>query len=213
MHRPLLLASLSAILMLSPAHVARAGDVTCNIVQYPSLQNGYTLSGSITTDGHFGPISATDITAWSYTITQGSSPITTETSTNLGAYLDLVALTASPHQLIVPAAAPAELTGTALANSDDLHSLVFRDDYGLSSAPPFWAYTASTNYLSEPGNLWNSLSSAPPASPWVIAQTAVPEPASLTLALLGGACVAVVEWTRRRRPRPTSPQASPTAHS
>ena len=83
-------------------------------------------------------------------------------------------------------------------------------------------YVADDNALINSGNLWqatNANSNAPGISlgglnPWIIATTAaIPEPGSLTLALLGTACLAVGEWTRRRRWAASSIQASPTAHS
>ena len=35
-------------------HESTAGSVTYNIVDHPSLENGYALSGTITTDGKRG---------------------------------------------------------------------------------------------------------------------------------------------------------------
>ena len=52
-------------------------------------------------------------------------------------------------------------------------------------------------------------------STWVIALAGatVPEPGSLTLALLGGACLAVVQRAKRRRRVAGIPLAIPPAHS
>jgi len=59
---------LFTLLTLPPA--VMAGSTTYNIVNYPDLQNGWTLSGTITTDGTIGPIGSSDITSWTWTVTE-----------------------------------------------------------------------------------------------------------------------------------------------
>jgi hypothetical protein len=47
-----------------------ADPITYNLVDYSSLENGWTLSGTITTDGTIGALAASDITSWTFTITK-----------------------------------------------------------------------------------------------------------------------------------------------
>jgi hypothetical protein len=55
-------------LMALGQHEARA-EITYAIQDYPALQNGYTIEGSITTDGSIGTLSTTDfIKDWSISI-------------------------------------------------------------------------------------------------------------------------------------------------
>jgi hypothetical protein len=77
---------------------ARAADTTYNFVSYPSLQNGYTLSGTIITNGTFGPLTGADVVSWTWTITDGVN-----TDSQSGANLDpgTVGLEATPTQLLV----------------------------------------------------------------------------------------------------------------
>ena len=60
-----------------------AQSVTYNFVSYEHFQNGYTLSGAITTDGTLGPIQGTNVTAWTWTITNG-----VHTDTQSGTHLE-----------------------------------------------------------------------------------------------------------------------------
>jgi hypothetical protein len=89
-----------AVLGLSPR--ARA-DETYDIKNYPSLQNGYTLQGTITTDGKTGPITTADFTGESFQIYNSSGMVVyseTTGSLNLVESSDLVA-TASGLELSV----------------------------------------------------------------------------------------------------------------
>jgi hypothetical protein len=61
--------SLATWLMLAlPAHA----DPLYQLNNYPALQNGWTLTGSITTDGTIGTLTTADIVAWQWTVTQGN---------------------------------------------------------------------------------------------------------------------------------------------
>jgi len=52
------------------------GDlITYEMVNYPTLQNGYTVSGFITTDGATGGIVATNIPNWNIAVTRSGLPI------------------------------------------------------------------------------------------------------------------------------------------
>ena len=69
--------------LLSLPSAVLAGT-TYNIQNYPLDQNGWTLTGTITTDGTQGHLSRPpDITSWTWTITKGANTYTT-TSTATG---------------------------------------------------------------------------------------------------------------------------------
>ena len=55
--------------------VARAQDITYDLVDYPADENGYSLSGFITTDGSMGSLSSSDLVSWSYEIYSGTSSL------------------------------------------------------------------------------------------------------------------------------------------
>ena len=63
----------AALLAVCGASALQAGAVVYNIVDYPGLENGWTVSGTITTDGTIGTLSASNITAWSWTLTNGGT--------------------------------------------------------------------------------------------------------------------------------------------
>ena len=63
----------AALLAVCGASALQAGAVVYNIVNYPGLENGWTVSGTITTDGTIGTLSASDITAWSWSLTDGAT--------------------------------------------------------------------------------------------------------------------------------------------
>ena len=56
------------------ASIVRAGSITYSLIDYGNYhENGYTLHGSITTDGKMGQLSPTDITAWNISLEQAGS--------------------------------------------------------------------------------------------------------------------------------------------
>ena len=74
MHRfTLQVAMLLTLLTLPPAVLANASHITYSILNSPELQNGWTLSGTITTDGTIGQIQGSNILSWTWTwITSGA---------------------------------------------------------------------------------------------------------------------------------------------
>ena len=66
---PLAAAALLAVCLPQASRASMIYD----IVDYPGLENGWTVSGTITTDGTIGTLSASNITAWSWTLTNGGT--------------------------------------------------------------------------------------------------------------------------------------------
>ena len=60
--------TLFTLLTLPPAVLA--GSITYDLEINPYLTNGWTLSGTITTDGALGPLQSPDILSWSWTATK-----------------------------------------------------------------------------------------------------------------------------------------------
>jgi len=218
-HRPgpLLLASLSLVLTFchSPA---RGSSITYNLQSYLPLQNGYTLSGTITTDGTIGTLTSSDITAWSFEFTLGSASSGFASGpSSSSAYV--TGLIATDSALILPQPSGGGSVDDLELSALSQYALVYWSRHGTNSPGVSGdLYVADDDALINSGNLWeasNANSNAPGISlgginPWIIATTAaVPEPGSLTLALLGTLCLAVGEWTRRRRRAASSVQASP----
>ena len=78
---------LTASLGLAAAPGAWAAAITYNLVNYPLLQAGATLTGTITTDGStgLGLSGGTIIQSWQITVTGGSHPFSVS-STDSGAW-------------------------------------------------------------------------------------------------------------------------------
>ncbi|MGO9923499.1 MAG: PEP-CTERM sorting domain-containing protein [Isosphaeraceae bacterium] len=208
MNRILLLALLSLVLTFCPAADLMSASITYNLQSYPTQQSGLTLSGTITTDGAIGTsLSSADITNWDIIISGAAGyPLTTaNSSANLLGGFTTTALGQ------IEFAKPTTNTNTGIV-FESVTTLAFIE----------WVRSPSSNGdLYEAGagtgsSLWETPNpgTALGGDPWVIAQAqSVPEPGSLTLALLGSACLAVVHWTRRCSRAVCRPQASSTAHS
>jgi hypothetical protein len=179
--RPGLRALLLAGFALVSPHV-NADSITYAVDNYPSLQNLYTVSGTITTNGATGTgLPFSDITSWNITITSGSSTIETFTNThssNNGANFD-----ATPTTLTVTPSTGVDVI-VFLSNSP----YGFIEWFGAGIAPFYEARNPEGTYI------WSSPydpQSQPVAS-------AVPEPSSAILAVLGA--VAVVAYGVSRHP-------------
>jgi hypothetical protein len=62
--------------LLTLPQAVMAGSVTYNLVSYPDLQNGWTLSGTIATEGTTaGTIQPPNITSWSWSILNDGTTI------------------------------------------------------------------------------------------------------------------------------------------
>jgi hypothetical protein len=167
-----IVSAIVALLLVAAIGQASAGPITYDLVNYPAYQNGYTLSGSITTDGATGTLAASDITAWSVTISLGSSS-ETFSSGDSGASLNIqdTVLATNSEIYLQPDTGPntagiLEVTGSSTAmGADDL----LWDSFG--------EYRGITN-----GGGTLAWETGPPVNGnWTIATASVPEPSSLIL--------------------------------
>jgi len=164
-----------------------SADITYAFDNYPSLQGGYTLAGTITTDGTQGFINSGNIISWYVDITGPTS--LTISSTDTGTLGEtFVYVSASPTELTLPFGTDMGLSG----NSSGF--IEWWNQPGIGNQ----FYTANPWYASA---LWNS-----DAPPLVIA-TAVPVPEPSSLFIVGMAVVCGVygivhKRQLQRRPGP-----------
>jgi hypothetical protein len=219
MHRTALLATLSLALVTGIAPASDGASITYNIQNYASLQNGYTLSGTITTDGNLGTLTGFDITAWSYTVTLGSTVVDNETSLTPEAFAAARNLMATATSLTLTPAPPTNGTmqfeNFIVLGINEPHAssqLVWsRVGTGTIGQPAIDTYQEQVTFTTL---IWNSTAQVPPGltlgseASWLIATLSVPEPGTLTLALLGIPCIAAGLWARRRFSRSHDDTAS-----
>jgi hypothetical protein len=181
-----------------------ADPITYNFVNYSTLESGYTLSGTITTDGNIGTIGNGDIKSWTFTVTDGETTYTVS-STDAGASKGLDSGSVQASATALTMAVPA----SGVQNSLDLHAngeptlqYVRANNYaGFDTEDAFAFDDASYNTVWQnqtPGS--NGLTLGTNAV-WTIATatpSAVPEPSSLVMCGLGGVGVALAAWRRRR---------------
>jgi hypothetical protein len=74
MKRLILAAMVLWTIIAIPAR-SEADLITYQLNNYPAYQNGWLLSGYITTDGTIGTITAADIVSWQWTVTQGATSL------------------------------------------------------------------------------------------------------------------------------------------
>ena len=182
---------LFTLLTLPPAVMA---DRMYELQSVPT--DGWTLSGTITTDGTIGTIQATNILSWTWMITNGVSSFTVS-STDPGAVVAISGLDLRPG-----AAAGITSTGAAL--------LVPGGNWISLSNPDarLWYYNNIDQWhwqLTLPGvrsgdEVWVSTGYGPPTAEIPSATIAVvPEPSPLYIVGFGAVCVYVMGHKRRER--------------
>jgi len=187
--------SFALALVLAATGGAKASS-TYNIVNDPLDQNGYTLSGTITTDGTLGVLTNANITAWSYTVSGGPGGFTVDNNSGPGAVATLRGVvTATSTEILVGDPQQQFFSSLGLGdNADTIGSIV-------------WASTGGNLYQGfsdVSGILWNAQPPAgfPADAPWVVATTgasSVPEPVSLVLACMAGVGCTALGLARKRR--------------
>ena len=89
-----------ACAVVAGATPSAVAEIVYTMTDAPTIQNGWTLSGTITVAGVGTGLSSTDITSWMYTVTDGSSSYTYSSSDGGG--LNTAGLLATSTELIVP---------------------------------------------------------------------------------------------------------------
>jgi hypothetical protein len=195
-----LLASLGlTALVLALSAPAQAHDIVYNMQSYPSQQNNYVITGTLTTDGTIGALLPEDILGYAITISQTGHPTTTINGTSADISL-LNLLVATTSEIIVPN--PDGVVNTVNSPTFmDAASSAFIDWCIRNMNPiPFDSYFAKD----ASGNLlWNveqpNIPLPTPGGDFIIAVAAVPEPSTLAMMLFGIAGLGLVGYYRRQQ--------------
>jgi hypothetical protein len=154
------------------------------LVDYPGVQNGHTLSGTIMTDGTIGSLNTANITAWDFTIT-GPNPMANSSATS-DALVITNTLIASESQIVLNPGSGLVLGNLPIPRLRYDWTSIARFDYEAfdvvgDPASRAWIYSEDSR-----------------DEPWVIAraQQVIPEPGSLLIWL--AVCGCVVANFRRR---------------
>ncbi len=195
------LTALTALIGFSS--IGHSGTITYAIQNYPDDQGGYNVSGSITTDGTIGNLTASNVLFWTWTITSPNGSVETHSSNEPFAFLQSQGVVASSSEITIgtdpaipggysngfemsyfpPVGASGSFTLAYVREGDDSSS--FNHYFGGNYISPDW------------------LSSNPSmggTDPWVIA-SAVPEPSSIALMGFAAAFGLVLRSTRKQELR------------
>jgi hypothetical protein len=155
---------------------AHAGSVMYAVVNYPEFQNGYTVSGTITTTTmNF----ATEITSWDITITHGTTTIANFNPT-VGKNASQ-AFAVSPISITVPTVGDS----VAFENNNNTDLIVWG---AQKTVVEYFAFVS-------PNSLWSSFLS-PVTTP---VATVVPEPSTAAIAMSGAVTGIAIALGRKRR--------------
>lgn len=183
MKRASLVAFLSLVLSLFPTAALQAGLITYDLNNYSSLQNGWTLSGTITTDGTFVDVG---IVSWQFTVSNG---VTSFSASSSQGYAQAVGVTATPTQLLLSAPNGFTYNQLILVGTPGLTSFLTYDRDNTGQNPEVDIYQQFDYGTPAWQNLSTGSTGLPlGGDPWVIATAepvATPEPASMTLLLTG----------------------------
>jgi hypothetical protein len=147
-----------------------SASIQYDFVDYPAYENGYTLAGSLTTDGTTGAITSNDILNWSFTISQGTTQLYSLSSSSGGSLLltsNYVYEDSTHIYLSQTSPSPSDLLFFNISGDTPLAYLnensVLTYEGAVPSSTPYWSY------------------STPFTEPFTIAEaetplTAVPEP-------------------------------------
>jgi hypothetical protein len=197
-------ALISLIVISGPAMPASADFALYSVQSYPAYQTSqgqtYTVAALIETDGNTGVLAASDIVFYSYQIFLGSTVVASGNSSIFFAPAGS-GFVASGNELLINPASGTTTGGFLTLLSADSDIGWSRSRSGSIITDQYFAFSSSQNKF-----LWNDtvpyppgLSLPSPSAPWIIATQVLPEPGSLTLAVLACAFLATVYLLRRGR--------------
>jgi PEP-CTERM motif len=164
---------------------ATASNITYNFVNYPALQNGYSLTGTIVTDGTIGSLAYSGIVSASLHVTNGTTTYDLPSASDVYGTTTLIA---TATQLLLPPSTGNSFPGLSVGSPGygtphlqydyQFHNGNYESDWYCDVDHPTTLTTvwAAQPFASNPFNLHGE--------PLVIASV-VPEPSSLILAACG----------------------------
>jgi hypothetical protein len=199
---------------------AQASSIEYLINDYPALEAGYKISGSFTTDGTIGGLSAGNITAWTWTLSNSSGSTVYGTLSNANSWIEINSnVNASSTQITI----------SPTFNMFDYNSLSIQGPTNGLGAFTAWR-RAGPDMMPDPSNPMGNIitpaqdtfqghyyqhgffaqSNNPPGltltdvNNWVVASVAtppasVPEPSTFVAAVLGGLGLIVNNRLRRSK--------------
>lgn len=199
--------TLFTLLTLPPAVLA--GSTTYDIVNYPDYQDGWNLSGTITTDGIIGLLQSSDITSWTWTVTMSGSSQTYR-STDPGATTIVDGLTATNTGQLILIPTTVNTYEIILATSGQ-HPGFLTDTYGYFYGPFELTYGTEAGVIALEQYYWAVVHYPVPVplEEFTFATTtAVPEPSTLYLLGFGAVCGSAYVMGHKRRARRTATTAA-----
>ncbi len=172
--------------------LAKAGTITYDLTQTTSLQDGWTVTGTVTTNGATGTLVSGDVESWGFTLFNGKTSYAAS-STDEGSSTVLNGVMASATGITLPDTADSE----DLANELLLQAGSTFIEYNRQDGPTAEIYkgAGAANLLWDADNAANIGGT----DPWTLATAeSVPEPSSIVL--LGVASIGIIGlvWRRRR---------------
>jgi hypothetical protein len=189
----------------------QAAPITYSIVDNAAYQNGYTVSGSITTDGTTGSLSSSNITNWTYAVTNTATSVVAFTESGTFATVGRIEASATQFTLLAGSGfdgAAVQLDGRwgslgwyrypeqNYGNFDGVDYIVPAMEIYRSAGAPGSGSGSYTTFWNNNVEGTLPLGSTADGS-WIIAEVStVPEPSTYGL-LFGGFTLAVVAMRRR----------------
>ncbi len=192
--REFVFAAAAVSILVAGARTTLAGQITYSIQNYAADQAGSTLTGSITTDGNLGTLTAADIVAWTWTVTPPSGPRLTLS----GVTSTVSLLIATDQQLLLPIgennAIPSEFFLVGPVGSSTAQLEYFRPSVGQGDS----IYSAANGNLTSAYWITDNPEMGG-TDPWVVGVAASPVAEPSGVVLLGlGITGFIVAGARRR---------------
>jgi hypothetical protein len=188
----------SLLVVMGEMGTARANTIY-NLISFPTVQNGYSVTGTITTDGRLGTLAYSDIIATSITaVTNGVSTYQNLQPDHVYGSTGLFATSTGLFLRAVPVEGPSPNFSIGSTGYD---AVELRYDYAANAGAGYVDYFGTVNHPAAATNLWktsgdNLLNLT--GQPWLIAQTTVPEPSAALLLGIGIATLTGIERFLRK---------------
>ena len=186
--------SVAFVIAILASSAQSKANIIYDLVDYSQFQNGYTISGKITTDGTIGDLIPANIIAWNYAIKSGATTVFSAASTNPNATTFMntgAGLAYSTNSAIFVSA----LNGSGFIKLAD-GPTVGDMGYGMGQNGNLIVTSAGKNG----GPIyWNNFTDQSVMTFATVA--AVPEPSTYAMTLAGLACGGFSMWRRRKHQR------------